>query len=101
MRITRNGQNHWGAAVAQLAEQLFCKQQVTGSIPVGGSRANFFRTDKRSWRQNGLMRGSDRRFWIRNGGRSRPTASSPLSPAGRGSVLLSPILSSAGRGRTL
>src|SRR2546430_17252603 len=25
------------AAVAQLAEQLFCKQQVTGSIPVGGS----------------------------------------------------------------
>ena len=26
-----------GAAVAQLAEQLFCKQQVTGSIPVGGS----------------------------------------------------------------
>src|SRR5207248_8210914 len=38
MRITRNRQNHWGAAVAQLAEQLFCKQQVTGSIPVGGSR---------------------------------------------------------------
>src|SRR5438445_13491256 len=37
MRITRNGQNHWSAAVAQLAEQLFCKQQVTGSIPVGGS----------------------------------------------------------------
>src|SRR6266851_9222607 len=27
------------AAVAQLAEQLFCKQQVTGSIPVGGSTA--------------------------------------------------------------
>src|SRR5205085_12192613 len=27
------------AAVAQLAEQLFCKQQVTGSIPVGGSRS--------------------------------------------------------------
>ena len=25
------------AALAQLAEQLFCKQQVTGSIPVGGS----------------------------------------------------------------
>ena len=25
------------AAVAQLAEQLFCKQQVTGSIPVAGS----------------------------------------------------------------
>src|SRR5258708_12278912 len=27
------------AAVAQLAEQLFCKQQVTGSIPAGGSTA--------------------------------------------------------------
>src|SRR2546430_15757872 len=27
-----------GAAVAQLAEQLFCKQQGTGSIPVGGPR---------------------------------------------------------------
>jgi hypothetical protein len=26
-----------GAGVAQLAEQLFCKQQVTGSIPVAGS----------------------------------------------------------------
>jgi hypothetical protein len=25
------------AGVAQLAEQLFCKQQVTGSIPVAGS----------------------------------------------------------------
>src|SRR5690242_16061226 len=30
-----------GAAVAQLAEQLFCKQQVTGSIPVGGSGRKF------------------------------------------------------------
>jgi hypothetical protein len=27
------------AGVAQLAEQLFCKQQVTGSIPVAGSNA--------------------------------------------------------------
>ena len=26
------------AGVAQLAEQLFCKQQVTGSIPVAGSK---------------------------------------------------------------
>ena len=26
------------ASLAQLAEQLFCKQQVAGSIPVGGSR---------------------------------------------------------------
>ena len=25
------------AGIAQLAEQLFCKQQVTGSIPVAGS----------------------------------------------------------------
>src|SRR5713226_895983 len=30
------------AGVAQLAEQLFCKQQVTGSIPVAGSRCRFF-----------------------------------------------------------
>ncbi len=29
-----------GAGVAQLAEQLFCKQQVTGSIPVAGSMAS-------------------------------------------------------------
>src|SRR5881397_2119085 len=33
------------AAVAQLAEQLFCKQQVTGSIPVGGSGAPWRRQD--------------------------------------------------------
>src|SRR5260370_10830844 len=32
------------AGVAQLAEQLFCKQQVTGSIPVAGSTGRFFRT---------------------------------------------------------
>ena len=30
------------AGVAQLAEQLFCKQQVTGSIPVAGSSGEFF-----------------------------------------------------------
>ncbi len=30
------------AGVAQLAEQLFCKQQVTGSIPVAGSNCVFF-----------------------------------------------------------
>src|SRR5438552_13138291 len=35
------------AAVAQLAEQLFCKQQVTGSIPVGGSRRGFGTTGLR------------------------------------------------------
>ena len=29
------------AGIAQLAEQLFCKQQVTGSIPVAGSSAFF------------------------------------------------------------
>ena len=29
------------AGVAQLAEQLFCKQQVTGSIPVAGSSVAF------------------------------------------------------------
>jgi hypothetical protein len=28
----------WDAGVAQSAEQLFCKQQVTGSIPVAGSK---------------------------------------------------------------
>src|SRR6266567_4030956 len=32
------------AGVAQLAEQLFCKQQVTGSIPVAGSTCRIFRT---------------------------------------------------------
>src|SRR2546430_10438949 len=67
MRITRNGQNHWGAAVAQLAEQLFCKQQVTGSIPVGGSRTFFARSHKRFWRRNRLMGRGNARFWIRNG----------------------------------
>src|SRR6266704_1394635 len=30
------------AGVAQLAEQLFCKQQVTGSIPVAGSTCRIF-----------------------------------------------------------
>src|SRR6266513_2879867 len=30
------------AGVAQLAEQLFCKQQVTGSIPVAGSMASLW-----------------------------------------------------------
>ena len=32
------------AGVAQLAEQLFCKQQVTGSIPVAGSIENLGRS---------------------------------------------------------
>src|SRR5258708_20690632 len=33
------------AALAQLAEQLFCKQQVTGSIPVGGSASRLVGDD--------------------------------------------------------
>ncbi len=39
LRVSQNGSATLpeGAGVAQLAEQLFCKQQVTGSIPVAGS----------------------------------------------------------------
>jgi hypothetical protein len=29
-------------AVAQLGERLLCKQEVTGSIPVGSTRADLF-----------------------------------------------------------
>jgi hypothetical protein len=34
-------------AIAQLGERLLCKQEVTGSIPVGSTRAN--QTSSRGW----------------------------------------------------
>ena len=54
------------AGVAQLAEQLFCKQQVTGSIPVAGSSSRQPDwPDATKWARMALSTTWDATIWAR------------------------------------
>ena len=70
--------HYWRAALAQLVEQLSCKQQVIGSSPIGGS------TDKRP-RADESRRGAfccARRYWRVWGFRSKAVDVLTLGRAG-------------------
>ena len=84
--------HYWRAALAQLVEQLSCKQQVIGSSPIGGS------TDKRP-RADESRRGAfccARRYWRVWGFRSKAVDVLTLGRAG----LVCGVLC-CGRGRGL
>ena len=70
--------HYWRAALAQLVEQLSCKQQVIGSSPIGGS------TEKRP-RADENRRGAfccARRYWRVGGFRSKAVDVLTLGRAG-------------------
>ncbi len=70
--------HYWRAALAQLVEQLSCKQQVIGSSPIGGS------TEKRP-RVDESRRGAfccARRYWRVGGFRSKAVDVLTLGRAG-------------------
>ena len=70
--------HYWRAALAQLVEQLSCKQQVIGSSPIGGS------TEKRP-RADESRRGAfccARRYWRVGGFRSKAVDVLTLGRAG-------------------
>ena len=59
-------QNPVSGAIAQLGERLLCKQEVTGSIPVGStSLVHGTRNAARSARQAAALRSAFRRFFLR------------------------------------
>ena len=70
--------HYWRAALAQLVEQLSCKQQVIGSSPIGGS------TEKRP-RADESRRGAfccARRYWRVGAFGPRPSMCSPSAVQG-------------------